>query len=34
MPVIVEKKLKKQANKKGLKGKAKNAYVFGTMQKK
>ena len=33
MPKAIEKKLKKQASKKGLKGKRKNAYVYGTMNK-
>jgi len=34
MPKKMERKLKKQARKKGLKGKRKNAYIYGTMQKK
>lgn len=33
MPKKMEKSLKKQARKKGLKGKRKNAYVYGTMRK-
>ena len=33
MPKKVERKLKKQAKKKGLKGKKANAYVYGTMNK-
>jgi hypothetical protein len=33
MPKAMERKLKKQARKKGLKGKRKNAYVYGTMRK-
>lgn len=33
MPKILEKKLKKEAKKKGLKGKKANAYVYGTMRK-
>ena len=33
MPKEVEDKLKKEANKKGLIGDRKNAYVFGTMFK-
>jgi hypothetical protein len=33
MPKKVENKLKRQAKKKGLKGKRANAYVYGTMQK-
>lgn len=33
MPKAVENKLKKQARKKGLKGKRANAYVYGTMNK-
>jgi len=34
MPKKLEKKLEKQARKKGLKGKRKNAYIYGTMRKK
>ncbi len=33
MPKKLEKKLKKQAKKKGLKGKKMDAYVYGTMRK-
>jgi len=33
MPKEMEKKLKKEAAKKGLTGKRKNAYVYGTMRK-
>ena len=33
MPKQIEKNLKKQAEKKGLKGKRKGAYVFGTLNK-
>ena len=33
MPKQLEQKLVKQANKKGLKGKRKNAYVYGTLRK-
>jgi|TARA_E500000305_G_C3877846_1_gene168276 hypothetical protein len=33
MPKKIEKKLKKQANKKGLSKKRANAYVYGTMRK-
>jgi len=33
MPKKLEKKLKRSAKKKGLKGKRKNAYIFGTMRK-
>ncbi len=32
MPKKLENKLARQARKKGLKGKAKNAYVFGTIK--
>lgn len=32
MPKKMERKLKRAAAKKGLKGKAKNAYVYGTMR--
>lgn len=31
MPKMLEHKLKKEARKKGLKGKRRNAYVFGTL---
>ncbi len=34
MPKKMEQALKKQAHKKGLTGEKKNAYVYGTMQKK
>jgi len=34
MPKAIEKKLKKQARKKGLSGKRLNAYVYGTLRKK
>ena len=33
MPKALEAKLKRQARKKGLKGKRRNAYIFGTMLK-
>jgi len=33
MPVKMERTLKKQARKKGLKGKRANAYVYGTLRK-
>lgn len=33
MPKQLERKLIKQASKKGLKGKRKNAYVYGTLRK-
>lgn len=33
MPKKVHEKLKRQANKKGLKGKQKNAYIYGTLAK-
>ena len=33
MPKKIENKLKKAAAKKGLKGKRKNAYIYGTMKK-
>jgi len=33
MPKKMEKKLKRQAKKKGLKGKKAKAYVYGTMRK-
>lgn len=34
MPKAVERKLKRQAKKLGLKGDRANAYVYGTMQKR
>lgn len=34
MPEEMEKDLKRRANKKGLKGKKKNAYIYGTMRKR
>ncbi len=33
MPKEMEMRLKRLARKKGLKGKRKNAYIFGTMQR-
>lgn len=33
MPAAMEKRLKAEAKKKGLKGKAADAYVYGTMNK-
>lgn len=33
MPKAMEKKLKKQAKKKGLKGERRDAYIYGTMRK-
>lgn len=33
MPKALEEKLKRQARKKGLKGKRAAAYVYGTMRK-
>lgn len=33
MPKDLEERLKKRAIKKGLKGKSKDAYIYGTMQK-
>ena len=33
MPIKLERKLKKQATKKGLKGKRKAAYIYGTLRK-
>lgn len=33
MPIAMEKALKKVAAKKGLKGKNKNAFIYGTMRK-
>jgi len=32
MPKALERRLKKQAKKKGLKGERKDAYVYGTMR--
>lgn len=32
MPEVLKMMLKKKAKKKGLKGKSKNAYVFGALQ--
>lgn len=34
MPKEMESKLRKQAEKKGLKGDRKRAYIYGTMQEK
>jgi hypothetical protein len=34
MPKKLHEKLKKDAEKKGLKGKEKQRYIYGTMQKK
>lgn len=34
MPKKMERELKKEAEKKGLKGERKNAYIYGTMMKK
>ena len=34
MPVAMERALRKQARKKGLKGKRADAYVYGTMRKR
>jgi hypothetical protein len=34
MPKKLHDALEKEANKKGLKGKRKDAYVYGTMEKK
>lgn len=34
MPKALEQKLKKQAKKKGLKGKRARKYIYGTLQKK
>ena len=34
MPKAMERKLRAEAEKKGLSGKRKNAYIFGTMIKK
>lgn len=33
MPVKIERKLKAEARKRGLKGKKFNAYVYGTLNK-
>ena len=33
MPKALERKLEKEADKEGLKGKEKNAYVYGTLRK-
>jgi hypothetical protein len=33
MPKKLEKQLKRQAKKKGLKGERANAYIYGTMRK-
>lgn len=33
MPVELERKLKRQAKKRGLKGKRARAYIYGTMRK-
>jgi len=33
MPKALERKLKKEAKKKGLKGKRANAYVYGSLRK-
>lgn len=33
MPKALEEKLKKEAQKKGLKGKSLGAYVYGTLRK-
>src|SRR6266478_4473591 len=33
MPAALERKLKKEANKEGIKGKHKDAYVYGTLRK-
>lgn len=33
MPKKLERKLKRRANKRGLSGEEKNAYVYGTMNK-
>ena len=33
MPKALEKKLEKQAKKKGLKGKRNDSYIYGTMRK-
>lgn len=33
MPKVLERKLRKEAERKGLKGKEKDAYVYGTLRK-
>lgn len=33
MPIKLERKLKREAAKKGLKGKRANAYTYGTLRK-
>jgi hypothetical protein len=33
MPKVMEKKLKVEAKKKGLRGKKADAYIYGTMRK-
>lgn len=33
MPIEMERKLKKEAAKKGLTGRRKQAYIYGTMRK-
>jgi hypothetical protein len=33
MPKVLEDKLKKMVTKKGLKGKRRDAYIYGTMHK-
>lgn len=33
MPIALERKLKKEARKRGLKGKRADAYVYGTLRK-
>jgi hypothetical protein len=33
MPKELERKLEKEANKKGIKGERKGAYVFGTLRR-
>ena len=33
MPKALEEKLNKEASSKGLKGKRKNAYIYGTLRK-
>lgn len=33
MPKVMERKLKRKATKKGLKGERKDAYVYGTLRK-
>lgn len=34
MPKKLERRLARQANKKGLTGKRRNAYIYGTMRKR